>query len=74
MAFLFCGLCPPLRSGWPGGFFWPAKPDMSKPWEAESTALQRTPLPSLIQRGKTPKYYPHSSIDWETAFYVFNRG
>ncbi len=42
-----------------GGFFWPAKPDMSKPWEAESTALQRTPLPSVILRGKTPKYYPH---------------
>lgn len=36
-----------------GGFFWPAKPDMSKPWEAESTALQRTPLPSVLLRDKS---------------------
>ncbi len=36
-----------------GGFFWPAKPDMSKPWEAESTALQRTPLPFVLLRDKS---------------------
>ena len=36
-----------------GGFFRPTKPDMSKPWEAESTALQRTPLPSVLLRDKS---------------------
>ena len=36
-----------------GGFFWPAKPDMSKPWEAESTALQRTPLPPRGSKRET---------------------
>ncbi len=41
-----------------GGFFWPAKPDTSKQWEAESTALPRTPLPSVILRDKSLSITP----------------